>query len=347
MDNPSQKQMQKVPDRQIIGNVDGTSYDDAEACTHEHENLMLDEGNDANTRLDANKRNKYLTCVAGLIVGALLVSFISFYKAPNGEVEHAKAPRSNPSSRRMEPGIQAVEQTRQSANIEELRNIAHQQKPISDKFTAHTYQTMYGTYLMPLRNSTHIKMLEIGLGCNMGYGPGASVKLWRIILPHAEMWEAEYNKACVNSQRAKGNFPKDLGLLVGDQSDPATLERWIKESGGNFDVVIDDGGHTNKQVMNSFDYLWPQVKPGGLYFIEDLQVGRTRGYEDTGGTRIVSEVIQAWTEQLIISAPQWGRPRSDLVSKHPLPKAVESIFCQHEACVLVKQSQDYPGKEWK
>jgi hypothetical protein len=37
--------------------------------------------------------------------------------------------------------------------------------------------------------------------------------------------------------------------LVGDQSDTETLHNWIRDSGGSFDVIIDDGGHTNMQMV--------------------------------------------------------------------------------------------------
>ena len=41
-------------------------------------------------------------------------------------------------------------------------------KPTSDKVTAHSYETMYGTFVYPLKFAAHTpRMLEIGLGCNM------------------------------------------------------------------------------------------------------------------------------------------------------------------------------------
>ena len=50
-------------------------------------------------------------------------------------------------------------------------------EPTSDKVTAHSYETMYGTFVYPLKFAAHTpRILEIGLGCNMDYGPGASVK---------------------------------------------------------------------------------------------------------------------------------------------------------------------------
>lgn len=46
----------------------------------------------------------------------------------------------------------------------------------TDKVTDHSYHHMYQKYLPAIRNRK-IKMLEIGLGCDMSYGPGASVSL--------------------------------------------------------------------------------------------------------------------------------------------------------------------------
>jgi len=39
---------------------------------------------------------------------------------------------------------------------------------------------------------------------------------------------------------------------------------------GPFDVIIDDGGHKPGQHLASLQALWPHVKPGGWYVIEDL-----------------------------------------------------------------------------
>merc|ERR1740121_3471746 len=71
-----------------------------------------------------------------------------------------------------------------------------------------------------------------------------------------------------------------------------------------------------------------------MYLIEDLQVGRHFTFDDTNGTAFMSDTIQTWIEELIINSQLGFEPKNDLVSKHPLPQAVEAIFCQHEACVL-------------
>ena len=78
--------------------------------------------------------------------------------------------------------------------------------------------------------------------------------LWRSLLPKAELWEAEFDGECVKKAVANGLL-KGINPLVGDQKDPATLEEWVEKSGGNFDVIIDDGGHKNSQIKAAFDRL--------------------------------------------------------------------------------------------
>jgi len=229
--------------------------------------------------------------------------------------------------------------------IDEMWAAVHDLEPVSDKFSDHTYQTMYGTFLWPLRSAPQPpKMLEIGLGCNMRYGPGASVQVWNLVLPGTELWEAEYDAACVDKARKSGQL-NGTKTVTGDQGNAEVVQRWIRESGGNFDIIIDDGGHKNKQIKTSFDNLWPTLKPGGMYFIEDLQVGRNPEWDDSNGQAVMTDIIEAWIEQLLLSSPSHGIANTTKTST--LPKQVDFIFCQHEACVIGKSKRVWRGAEWK
>ena len=271
------------------------------------------------------------------------------------EVQHIAMPMASPSCDMNSNGID----TFYSAARAQGQGYGH-----ADKVTGHAYETMYGIFLAPLAHlGKSMKLLEIGLGCvaNPKVPIGASARIWRRVLPQAELWEAEYDGDCVRSRRQHLD-DLGIGVLVGDQGDPLTLRSWINETGGNFNVVIDDGGHKNSQIMTSFELLWPTLKPGGLYFMEDLQVGRweeettfrrnrkppvTKGpYDDTHGKHVMSDVLQDWIEQLLISERHTHLPSSrveheDLspqfaYKRHPIPSDVAFVFCQREACVIGK-----------
>ena len=80
-----------------------------------------------------------------------------------------------------------------------------------------------------------------------------------------------------------------MRTVTGDQGNASVLRRWRAEmGGGGFDAVIDDGGHRNSQLAATFEAFWPEVRPGGVYFLEDLHVGYASRYEDTAGGAIVA-----------------------------------------------------------
>ena len=58
----------------------------------------------------------------------------------------------------------------------------------------------------------------------------------------------------------------------GNQSNHQFLDKLC--SYGPFDVIMDDASHNVGLTKNTFKKLWPHVKQGGFYLIEDM------GYED-------------------------------------------------------------------
>ncbi len=236
--------------------------------------------------------------IAGLFVmhnlsnGAAVSSLSSIYITQtqqdkvDTDAEKAAADASSPAS---SPGISAgaSESTNSMTNSEDDTlssydsNVAHQLfldtahsvQPLTDKVTVHRYERMYGQFLLPFyKKKPNMKFFEIGLGCPTHFGIGASAQLWKKLFPEAEIWEGERNASCV--EEVKTNTPMlldGINVLTGDQGNVTVLDRWIEESGGGeFDVIIDDGGHQNCQILTTFEKFWPLLRPGGLYFIEGV-----------------------------------------------------------------------------
>ena len=63
--------------------------------------------------------------------------------------------------------------------------------------------------------------------------------------------------------------PKAL-LARFEQADAGFLQKVAGEF-GPFDLIIDDGSHVNAHVITTFEVLFPLLKTGGLYVVEDTQ----------------------------------------------------------------------------
>jgi len=123
------------------------------------------------------------------------------------------------------------------------------------------YQTYYPQWLGEYRTKK-FKFLEIGLESGQGS------LLWKEYFPCAEIWGLEYNTNGTETQGARA-----INVVQGDQGDTEFLNgRLLEDSGGNFDLIIDDGGHHFEQQAASYKALFSRaLNPGGLYIIEDIE----------------------------------------------------------------------------
>jgi hypothetical protein len=149
--------------------------------------------------------------------------------------------------------IFASDNQEQYSYLNELALKSHADK--SSDF--HNYTEIYARYFSPLREKP-IKFLEIGIY------KGSSVKLWEDYFPGAELHFMDITLEHVEYTSQRSHYH------VANQESPQDLHRFIEETGGYFDIIIDDGGHTMNQQITSFQYLFPHIKSGGMYIIEDL-----------------------------------------------------------------------------
>jgi len=284
-----------------------------------------------------NRRIFCLLFILSILQFCVHVFFRSFEKEVQTKVTETSPVEANSSSiMKANPGIDPNVEVR----ISYFKETAKSFTPITDKIGGaprdkHRYHNMYGMFLLPLAGSKpNLKFLEIGLGCNMRYGAGASVKIWKKLFPQAELWEAEYDEKCVNVAKEKGLLD-GFNILVGDQADFSVLDSWVEKSGGKFDAIIDDGGHGNCMISNTFDKLWPELNPGGYYFIEDMHVGLWR--DDRKICGVMADKVGDWQKQLIFDTT---KHMLKLKITYSLPKDMIFIHCQAEACVFKKRHSD-------
>ena len=141
----------------------------------------------------------------------------------------------------------------------------------SDKKFGHNYIPLYERFFQSIRKKAH-SLLEIGIGGyddpNLG---GESLRIWKYYFPNAEIFGLDIHEKRLPKQNR-------IHIFQGSQTDADVLDSIHKQS-GDFDVIIDDGSHRSPHIIKTFGLLFPLLKEGGLYVIEDTQTSYWPQYD--------------------------------------------------------------------
>jgi hypothetical protein len=237
---------------------------------------------------------------------------------------------------KMPPGQTSADASQAYTN---LRNQIHEaaKRLGSDKSTIHAYDYLYPKYLPYLMKYDKIKIMEIGYGCDFP-NPGGSMRLWREILKdRLDLHLIEYDGKCIEANK---QALKDLGVTayVGDQTDRTFLRDFITKSGGNFHMIIDDGGHTMNQQRVSIEELYKAVVPGGFYAVEDLQTSFWPSYIDKGP--LMTNVFKGYLDFLMSDQVPEAKLMTIVEDKEgntEYVKGIQSFECMRELCIITKK----------
>lgn len=104
-----------------------------------------------------------------------------------------------------------------------------------------------------------VTLLEIGVA------RGGSLDMWSTVLGvQAQIVGIDIDPDCLTQQH-----PKNVDVHIVDQNDGRALTG-LASSYGGFDIVIDDGCHSDMAILSSLSSLWPSVKDHGVYIVEDI-----------------------------------------------------------------------------
>jgi Methyltransferase domain len=151
---------------------------------------------------------------------------------------------------------------------------------------------IYEGFLSPIRDRP-VSILEIGVLA------GASLRTWRDYFSHGQVCGIDIEP------EAAEHADERVRVFIGSQSDTAFLDSVVAET-GQLDVIVDDGSHQAADQITSLLHLWPHVKPGGLYIVEDIHTSYFSGYEmgwrQTGTTveflkGVVDDVHEMWHDK--------------------------------------------------
>lgn len=181
-----------------------------------------------------------------------------------------------------------------SQNMKFSDAIKQKKKGIMTKFDH--YSPIYDFHFEKFHNQPHLplSLLEIGVAS------GGSLFAWQEYFPTASINGIDINPDC--KQYEDGN----IKVFIGDQADAEFLNS-VNERSGPFDIIIDDGGHMMSQQLTSFMTLFPLLRDGGFYVIEDLHTSYWPAYYDRGEKTI--DVLKGLVDGLNF----WGMEKIEIV----------------------------------
>ncbi len=148
----------------------------------------------------------------------------------------------------------------------------------TESYEKHGYTEVYDELFKEL--PPPVKMLEIGV-MDPRF-PGASVKMWKEYFPDLLFVGLDINKDA-ESLRESGTI-----IYIGDQNSKEDLLNLLIITGGDYDIIIDDGSHVEEHILTSFTHLFPAVKHGGYYIIEDLHASQAQKY------KLIREIVSLY-----------------------------------------------------
>lgn len=130
----------------------------------------------------------------------------------------------------------------------------------------------------------------------LGVYHGGSLQMWKHYFgPQARIFGVDINPRCVALSEP------NITVFIGDQED-RSFHRALKATLPKLDVIIDDGGHTMRQQIVSFEELFGHLSEGGVYLAEDLHTSYMPDYG--GGHRNPGSFIE-YSKRLIDQLNAW------------------------------------------
>lgn len=161
----------------------------------------------------------------------------------------------------------------------------------------------------------------------IGVAGGGSLQMWKQYFGNGRIVGIDRNQSAVFDEPG-------ISVEVGNQRDRAFLASVVAKH-GDPDIVIDDGGHRYADQKPSFLELFPVLKDGGVYMIEDLHCAYQKRYG------YGEETFIHHARTLI---DQMNAFHSDSITPDDFTKSAYAITFHPGVCVIEKRKME-PSKE--
>jgi len=166
----------------------------------------------------------------------------------------------------------------------------------------------------------------------IGVFQGGSLQMWKDYFgPKAKIYGIDINPECKKLEE------DNIEILIGSQSDRNFLRR-VKAQIPKVDILIDDGGHTMKQQIVTFEEMYDHVKEDGVYLCEDLHTSYLMDYG--GGHKRMGTFIE-YSKNFIDCLHSWHSKQRSL-KVNEFTRTTDSLHYYDSVLVIEKKRREKP-----
>lgn len=144
-------------------------------------------------------------------------------------------------------------------------------------------------------------------------------------------------------------------VFTGSQSDPAFLAQVMAEIGTPPDIIVDDGSHTQSDMVESFLVLFPRLADGGCYIVEDTHTVHFHTHQHSTTGLNVYDYFKGLADKLTLDfmLPEHratrfrlppGRREGALPQRNRMAAAIDSLHFYNSMIVVEKAAHREPWR---
>lgn len=188
------------------------------------------------------------------------------------------------------------------------------------------YFEIYDRHLSRYRG-TDVHLVEFGVF------QGGSLQMWKEYFgPRAKIYGIDINPDCKLLEEDQ------IEIIIGDQEDREFLQS-VVEMVPRIDILIDDGGHTMKQQIHTFEEMFYCVENNGVYLCEDLH---TSYWEDYGGGYKKDGSFIEYSKNFIDHLNAWHSRNPEELFESDFTRSAYSMHYYDSILVIEKRPIEKP-----
>ncbi len=207
----------------------------------------------------------------------------------------------------------------------------------------HNYGWFYDQYLAEIRYEA-FTFVEIGLSSGRG------AKAWKEFFPNARVVEMEIgctkenapNNGWITGTDVYKEFLEAGNLFCMNALDYSEADKVLQSFTSPFMIMVEDGGHSDKEMVMSFMYYFPRLAANGMFFSEDIGVVYNTAHQRYHQKNVITSVMDPLQD--VVQFDTKSAPGNDGGALKVFKDIVKQFACAQGIC-MIQRNSNIPSQE--